>query len=433
MVPSVVYTTNYITNSEIVDLDWLALNGVIHELSPVVILASVADILLNAQIVTDSIFSFSNLTAVLMQANFFDALFLDSLNSPRTTTVFAPTDDAFTMLSNDTITKLLDPAWSFHLRELLRYHLVDGTINAQELGMLQTVPTLTNLSLTVTSGTNLLMVDNATVVYPDLAAYNGIIHGINEVLFPPALTSSILEQLEADTQFSTFLALLKVSENITQVLNSDGPMTLFIPTNSAFELFDSTVDSSSFSPNDVEMILEYHLTLSNVFLNELENKTSIETTNGQNVTVSVRTLEGSEEEVRFVNDAQVLDGGLASNGVVYVLSKVLLPTLPTQIPTSSPAPTIDGYISPSSAPSSKPVMNTWPDMPTAATADSEPTGTSSATYRHARWRLVLGGWTMCFVAILAWVYSSHFDKMMYTCYQSRSSMLVHISCCTVLL
>jgi hypothetical protein len=89
-----------------------------------------------------------------MQANFFDALFLDSLNAPRTTTVFAPTDEAFAMFSNETITRLLNPAWSFHLRELLRYHLVDGTINGEELGMLEAVTTLTNFNLTVSEPTN---------------------------------------------------------------------------------------------------------------------------------------------------------------------------------------------------------------------------------------------------------------------------------------
>ena len=236
----------------------------------------------------------------------------------------------------------------------------------------------------------------------DLVAYNGIIHGINQVLFPPALTSSILDQLEADPQFSTFLSFLQVSDNITQVLNSVGPMTLFIPTNSAFELFDSTVDSSSFSSADVEMILEYHVALSNIFLNELENNTSIETMNGQNVTVSVMTEEGSEEEALSINDAEVLDGGLASNGVVYVLSKVLVPELPTQIPTSSPAPTIEGFIAPSNAPSSKPAMNmVWPEMPTSA-AD---TPTSSATYRDATWQLSFRmiGSSAILVAVLAFM------------------------------
>jgi uncharacterized surface protein with fasciclin (FAS1) repeats len=280
--------------------------------------------------------------------------------------------------------------------------LVDGTINGEELGMLEAVTTLTNFNLTVTAGRNVLMVNNATIVYSDLVAYNGIIHGIDQVLIPTALTLTILDQLEADPQFSTFLSFLQVSDNISQVLKSVGPMTLFIPTNSAFELFDSTVDSSSFSPDDVEMILEYHVALSNVFLNELENITSIETMNGQNVTMSARTIEdsGSEEDVLFINDAEVLDGGLASNGVVYVLSKVLLPELPTQIPTLSPAPTIEGYIAPSNAPSSKPVMSTWPQMPSAAT-DAPPT--SSATVALWQQSVTIVGCSAIFVAVLEWV------------------------------
>jgi uncharacterized surface protein with fasciclin (FAS1) repeats len=259
--------------------------------------------------------------------------------------------------------------------------------------MLETVPTLTNFTLTVTSSPNTVMIDNSTVIYPDLVVYNGVIHGINQVLVPPALTLTILDQLTADPQFSTFLGFLQVSDNITQVLNSDGPMTLFIPTNSAFELFDSTVDSSSFSSADVEMILEYHVALSNVFLNELENNTSIQTMNGQNITVSVMTMDGTDDEINSINNATVLDGGLASNGVVYVLEEVLLPTLLTVAPTSSPAPTFDGYIAPSNAPSAQPVMNMWPEMPSSAT-DAP---TSSGSLPRERFSFVAG------TAALFWV------------------------------
>ena len=201
-------TTSFVTNSEIIASDMLASNGVIHTVNPVIILAAVADLLLNAQVVSNFI-SFSNFTSALMQANFFDALFLDDLNAPRTTTVFAPDDAAFAKIPTNITAKLLEPDWSFHLRELLRYHLTDGTVKSNELSQLSTVSTLTNFSLTVTADRNMLMVNNATVTFPDIVAYNGVIHGINEVLFPPSLTTSILEQLQANSQFSTFLGFLQ--------------------------------------------------------------------------------------------------------------------------------------------------------------------------------------------------------------------------------
>ena len=140
-------------------------------------------------------------------------------------------------------------------------------------------------------------------------------------------------------------------------------MTIFIPTNAAFELFDMTMDSSRFTPAEVQMILEYHVSETNVFLNELSNETAIPTLNGQNVTFSVISTDGEGDDLQFLDEAQVLDGGVASNGVLYVLNEVLLPNLPTESPTSSPAPTFDGFIAPSSAPSEQPVMGTWPAMP----------------------------------------------------------------------
>lgn len=392
-------SVNYITNSEIAATDTLASNGVIHSVNPVIILAAVADLLLNAQVVSDTI-SFSNFTSALQQANFFDALFLDDLNAPRTTTVFAPDDAAFSQVPNETLAKLLDPNWSFHLRELLRYHLADGTIQSMQLSQLETVPTSANgnVPLTITSGTNLLMVDNATVIYPDLTAYNGVIHGIDAVLFPASLTTTILAQIQANTQFSTFLGLLEASPNLTSTLEGDGPMTLFIPTNAAFELFDSTVDSSSITPNDITRILQYHVSLENVFLNELPNQTMIPTLfNGQNMTVSIQTMDtmnsGEEETFRFIDEAQVLDGGLASNGVLYVLDQVLLPELPTEMPTSSPAPTFDGFVAPSNAPSAMtppPVSETTPFMPPPMENMTTSSATQVSYYTRAALVLAMG-------------------------------------------
>jgi len=224
---------------------------------------------------------------------------------------------------------------------------------------------------------SLLYSDNATVIYPDLTAYNGVIHGIDSVLFPPSLTTSILEQLRANAQFSTFFGLLQASDNLRTLLGGSGPMTLFIPTNDAFELFDATVDSSDFTPEEIEFILEYHIALENVFLNEVPDNSSIPTLNGQNLSVSIMTTEEGEEDVRSINNATVLDGGLASNGVLYVLNKVLLPTFATDSPTSSPAPTFDGFIAPSSSPSVTPVAD--PIEPDNSSSGETASPTSSAT------------------------------------------------------
>jgi uncharacterized surface protein with fasciclin (FAS1) repeats len=56
-----------------------------------------------------------------------------------------------------------------------------------------------------------------------------------------------MDQLRANSEFTTFLGLLEAaSENITNLVEGGGPMMLFIPTNSSFELFDKVVNSSQF-------------------------------------------------------------------------------------------------------------------------------------------------------------------------------------------
>jgi transforming growth factor-beta-induced protein len=367
----------FMNYAEVVDTDMLASNGVIHTMDTVVILASLGDILMSSQVASDSI-SFSNFTAALMQANFLDALFLDSLNNPRTTTVFAPDDNAFAQVSTEVLDKLLDPNWSFHLRELLRYHLVDGTLRSDALAELNMVTTLADVNLTITSQGSGLTVEDANVIYPDLAAYNGVLHGIDELLFPPSLTVTVMDQLSANPQFTTFLGLLEASETLTGLVQGSGPVTLFIPTNAAFELFNLAVDSSQFESNETEMILQYHLVESNVFLNALPDGTTITTLNGQDVVVSV--INATEEDVRSINTAQVLHGGIASNGVIYVLDQVLLPELPSVNPAVSLAP---------APPSAAPVSS-------GSTTAAEPGNTSTSSAL----RLPVSSRVFCGVTIL---------------------------------
>jgi uncharacterized surface protein with fasciclin (FAS1) repeats len=124
---------------------------------------------MNSQVVSDAI-SFSNFIAALVQANFFNALFLDSLNAPRTTTVFAPDENAFAKAPTEVLDKLLDPDWSFHLRELLRYHLADGTLKRDALGELDMLATLADFNLIITSEGSGLKVDDSNIIFPDFSA-----------------------------------------------------------------------------------------------------------------------------------------------------------------------------------------------------------------------------------------------------------------------
>lgn len=98
-------------------------------------------------------------------------------------TLLAPTDAAFEALPEGMLDRLFaDPA---ALADLMRYHLIAGATNAADLAQLGTVLSLQGEPLTVTLSSDVaITVNGANVVEADLAASNGVIHKIDQVLIP---------------------------------------------------------------------------------------------------------------------------------------------------------------------------------------------------------------------------------------------------------
>ena len=96
-------------------------------------------------------------------------------------TLLAPTDEAFAALAPELLNRLL--ADEERLNNLLRYHVLQGRYTASDLTGLDTVTTLEGSDLQVETDDGLRL-DEATVVQPDLAADNGVIHGLDQVMLP---------------------------------------------------------------------------------------------------------------------------------------------------------------------------------------------------------------------------------------------------------
>ncbi len=95
-------------------------------------------------------------------------------------TIFAPTNDAFAAVDPAVLEQLM--AEPEALRQVLSYHVVEGRLASTELvGDLVTI----NGAVLVAAGTGAgLTVGGAAVVAPDVAATNGVIHGVAAVLLP---------------------------------------------------------------------------------------------------------------------------------------------------------------------------------------------------------------------------------------------------------
>ena len=290
--------------------------------------------------------SFSNLAAAVDAAGLKEVL-----DGDGTFTVFAPPDTAFAALPDGTVDKLLKPEWVFHLQDLLKYHtlgsivqqsdLTDG-LEAETLNEERIVINLPNLITTVSN-------TESNIGTFDIGADNGIVHAVDAVLLPTSATSNIVDIAAGNEIFATLVAAVTKAGLIGD-LSGEGPLTVFgkfldtfitvvdlpldllklfwtflnirkAPTDDAFDaLSEGTLDSLLLPANKQKLIdiLTYHVVADNAHSSTL--------TAGPARTLNGATLDISTDGGVMVNDANVVKADiLASNGIIHVIDKVLLP------------------------------------------------------------------------------------------------------------
>ena len=121
---------------------------------------------------------------------------VDDLSSEGPFTVFAPTDDAFDLLPDDVLAALLEPENEDLLTDILLYHVVPDEVTSDELesGGLDTL----NGGLAIAVEPDNVVVNNASVILPDVDASNGVIHAINRVLIPPGTLAELESRMAED-------------------------------------------------------------------------------------------------------------------------------------------------------------------------------------------------------------------------------------------
>ncbi len=108
----------------------------------------------------------------------------ETLSGEGPFTVFAPTNQAFDQLLGLVGLKSVDQLPRFILRQLLLLHVAKGGLTSDELATQSRVNTLVGLPLFVRSDGPRLKVNNASVTAADIMASDGVVHMVNEVIFP---------------------------------------------------------------------------------------------------------------------------------------------------------------------------------------------------------------------------------------------------------
>ncbi len=199
---------------------------------------------------------------------------------------------------------------------------------------------------TGTLGTEVIRINDATLIGSVIQATNGLIYVIDRVLQPtgvvtgtiantPVVTGSVASGLPAvalplitdllatDPRFRTLVQALQATGVYTE-LQSAGPFMLLAPVDDAFAALPSPLADNVFAGTAVWMrILRFHIIPG-------KRQLAAEIENEQNE----RTQEGSDilflrkEGALFANEAEVIAPDLeAANGIIYVIDTVLVPPL----------------------------------------------------------------------------------------------------------
>jgi uncharacterized surface protein with fasciclin (FAS1) repeats len=108
---------------------------------------------------------------------------VDVFKGTEAYTVFAPTNDAFAAVQS-TVDMLLKAENKSKLQNVLKYHVVAGTVKAADLKDGQELTTLQGEKVKVSLKDGKVYVGGAEVTNPDVAVNNGVVHMTNKVLVP---------------------------------------------------------------------------------------------------------------------------------------------------------------------------------------------------------------------------------------------------------
>ena len=262
----------------------------------------------------------------------------DTLSGDGPFTVFAPTDAAFADLLGELgVSKDALLADTELLTKVLTYHVVSGQVLKANVPVGQPVASVQGESFTVDS--SLAITDArgrmANIVATDILNTNGVIHVIDRVILPaaemveptpPATPSNTIVDIALSNPDFSILVEAVVAADLVDVLSSDGPFTVFAPTNAAFaELLSElhlTKEELLGNTQLLTDVLLYHVLGAKVLAADVPVGTHITTVQGGNIDITSDFAINDN----LKRQAQIVATDIeADNGVIHVIDGVLLP------------------------------------------------------------------------------------------------------------
>ena len=272
---------------------------------------------------------------------------VDTLANGGPFTVFAPTNEAFAKLPPSIVQALQqDPEL---LKSVLLYHVVAGKVQSSDLKDELVVNSVQGSALRF----NMFMEDPAfrhvgkrsaqrnfprahsnaffavngkKIVKADVQADNGVIHVIDEVIYPFA-DKTVVEVLAGNPDYSTLVTAVQAA-GLVDTLNSAGPFTIFAPNNAAFaKIPPATLNGLLGNKPALTKILLRHVIPDTLFAVGIGRSVTVNTVGKDELFVSkclfgivsvTSTVDGTSTKAR-VKQADLI----GTNGVVHGIDTVI--------------------------------------------------------------------------------------------------------------
>lgn len=326
----------------------MADNGIIHVIDAVLMPpADVGEPTMNIVETAVANDDFETLVAAVTAAGLVDTL----SNEEATFTVFAPTDAAFERLGAANVEALLQD--TDLLTEILTQHVVAASVNVPTayslIGSNATTVSGNEIAISLT-GENTLRFGGAEIEITDIHTTNGIIHVIDTVVIGdaglPQPMENIAEVATAAGSFTTLLTALEATGLDTVLANNEAEFTVFAPTDAAFEaLGQSTIDGLLANTDALTQILLYHVVSGATVLADAAGTVAA----SDNPFVTTANANMDRAALSFEDDNLVINlsnitaaNVMASNGVIHVIDKVMLPPEVGETPTMTIAEIASG-------------------------------------------------------------------------------------------
>lgn len=133
---------------------------------------------------------------------------------------------------------------------------------------------------------------------------------------------TIVDVAQEAGNFKTLLAAVQAA-GLVETLQSEGPFTVFAPTDAAFAALPAGTVEDLLKPENKEKlvsILTYHVVPGKVMSTDVVNLTSAKTVQGSDIAIKV------ESGTVMIDAAKVVTPDIeASNGVIHVIDSVIMP------------------------------------------------------------------------------------------------------------